>query len=205
MNNLPNDFLPNQLHLSENQLDNILLGDAPAHILAHYESCTTCSTRGEEMLSAIHSFTAVTMEWSERRSATLPQQPVTDGSVWGHKLNWALGAGVLAIAIVVLPLVTQNSPGGSKTASADAAQASAPKQAGTKTMARNAAFPLAPMVLPNARLVQTSQVARDNQMLKAIDEELDASVASPAETFGLEASQGAGRVRQHAMPSAIWD
>jgi len=50
-----------------------------------------------------------------------------------------------------------------------------------------------------------AQIARDNQMLQAIDRELDASVQSPADDFGLAAAGGPSAGHGHFAPVENWD
>lgn len=196
----------NTLHLNEEQLDDILLGEADPTVLAHCEVCTTCAARVNEMRDAITSFTTLTLAWSERRSATLPAPPMTDGSLWRRKLNWALGAAVLVVGVMVLPLTMRTSSHPPTITASNKAEA-APLE--TSSVAESSSVDASSTLdepnsddasssvassdtaaQPAASSAHFACVAADNRMLHAIDAELDASVASPAETFDLDAPQG---------------
>jgi hypothetical protein len=115
------------------------------------------------------SFRAVSLAWSERRSATLPLQEFAPSQPrWTRRLAWgATAAAALAFGIVVPGL---HRPAASGTVAV--AQVAAPTQ-----------------VTPVAQLSRQEQIARDNQMLREIDRELDASVETPV-ALGLAAESG---------------
>jgi hypothetical protein len=191
----------NSIHLTEEQLDDVLMGDAAAETTAHLEHCADCREQITEMQFAIRSFTTTTMSWSERRSATMPQQPATEGSAWNRKLNWSLAAAVIAVTAIVLPLATRNSPGGMNMAAKDEAQATT-QTASAATAASRA--PAVYAVSTTTRPAAKGVVERDNRMLQAINAELDASVESPVQTFDVDTPQGGGS-QNHGLPIPISD
>jgi hypothetical protein len=153
-----------EFHLTEDQIDDCLIGDLAPEAAAHLEACSPCLTRVARAEEPLASFRAVSLAWSERRSATLPLQASASARPnWARRLAWGAAAAA-AIAIgVAIPAVHHTSETSgqdvSVAASAAAVQVAAPAS-------------------------REEQIARDNQMLKAIDRELDASVESPA-SFGL--------------------
>lgn len=152
-----------EFHLTDDQIDDYLIGDLAADAAEHLEGCDPCLIRVAAAEAPLASFRAVSLAWSERRSATLPLQASVDAQPsWARRLAWGAAA-VAAIAVgVALP-------------------------AARHTSGQNVAVAApAPAVQVVAAATESSdeQIAKDNQMLKAIDRELDASVESPA-AFGL--------------------
>jgi hypothetical protein len=189
------------LHLTEEQIDDLLIGDAAAESQTHLAECGACRTRLAQLRAPIESFAAMTLAWSERQSATMMPQPFgTTGSPWSHRLNWALAAAVLVAVGFVLPIATRRAPGGNNLAANDA-----PKPVGV--MPAPAAQPVQPEVKIRAVVVRTSedQVARDNQMLQNINDELDASVPSPADAFGLVNGGRTNGPHGRNAPAVSWD
>ena len=195
------------MHLTEDQMDDLLMGDLAAEPAAHLASCSTCKAQVEEFETSIASFKAVTLAWSERQSATLPSkllQPV--GSAWQRGASWAAAAAVLLVGIGV-PLARHETRGAQVVATngASRAEVAGAKQAGgaTATHVRESG-PGAPGVVAVSGK-SDAQIARDNQMLQAIDRELDASVQSPADDFGLAAAGGPSAGHGHFAPVENWD
>ena len=191
----------NTLHLTEEQLDDFLLGDSAEGTTTHLETCLTCRERVAEMQSAIQDFTAITLSWSERRSATMPPQPVIEGPAWNHKLNWALAAGLVVVTAIVLPLATRNTSS-MKLAATDEAQVTQPQA--QPTAAASTHTPLLQTASATTVPAKTDVVAQDNQMLQAIDQELATSMDSPTQVFGGDAPQGGG-AKNHGLPIPISD
>src|SRR5580698_6072043 len=85
------------VHLSEDQILNVLSGDVSTGVAAHLANCSICARRVAEFEAPIASFKAVTLAWSERRSATLPLEPVTQ-----PPLAWYRRAVIAATATTAL-------------------------------------------------------------------------------------------------------
>ena len=99
MNTMSNRHLT---HLSEDQIDDMLIGDLAPEPAAHLKQCTECQTRLEAAEAPMASFAAVSMAWSERRSATAPaklRMPVN--AAWQRGASWAAAAAVLLVGIAV--------------------------------------------------------------------------------------------------------
>ena len=130
------------------------------------------------------------MAWGERRSATLPLHQEIARSAKGHpRLAWAAAASALLAIGIAIPVVThQPRP--------EAAQVSNPLSSALGTAATDEmSKPVA-----SESTSANDQTVRDNQMLQAIDRELDASVESP-ETLGLESVSDAAQPKS-GQPAA---
>jgi hypothetical protein len=184
MNRL-NPSSPRAPHLTELQLDDALLGDLAPSASAHLAGCGPCSARLEQARAPLADFAALTLAWSERRSATLPLRSALDpASLRRPRLAWAVAAScalALGIAVPALhlgPFHLADAP----TAALPALAATDP--AATDSAATNPAVTDSEVTAPAAgQLAANSsdeQISRDNQMLREIDSELDAANASPA-------------------------
>lgn len=163
----------NAMHLTESQLDDLLIGDLAADAAAHLRACDLCQQRASAAEAPFASFREVSLAWAERRSATLPTGPqAVPSSRTPHRLAWAMAAtGALAVGLAV-PASRHNSvparePGAASSTLADASHS------GMTTVTGISATP--------------EQIAQDNAMLEAIDQALDAPAVSPA-SYGLDVS-----------------
>ena len=189
---LPNQhFADDQLeeHLSDDQLDDHLLGDLAAAPAAHLAACALCNESAALAAAPIASFQAVSIAWSERRSATMPLPVLTGhGPVWQRRMVVAMSAFAFAAGVALTNVSHKASV---STASAEAAPASTQTAPLVETASNDAT--------PQLLSAGADRISADNRMLKAIDTELDASAdsASPA-TLGLEAVSDR---QPSAMPS----
>jgi len=162
-------------HLSETELESVLIGDAAPASTAHLAACGPCRTTLAEMEAPLAGFRAVTLAWSERRSATMPLRDLEAAqrrAALGWRQRFALSTGLaaalaLGVAIPVLRHTPPTEPGRTPVAATDVA------------VSASSASP-------------DEQISRDNLMLKAIDQELDSRAESPV-SLGL---QPATRSRQ---------
>lgn len=174
------DFHPNPPahlgHLSDDELDDQLMGDFAAASAAHLASCDLCADRLAEASAHITSFQTVTAAWSERRSATLPLPNLSRRkALWQRNGAWVAATFVLAIGIGFSGFTHHVAP---KIADVRPLQ--------VQSSAQNA-LP-ASGLSENASVTKTppaEQISADNQMLQAVDSELDASTDSPA-ALGIE-------------------
>jgi hypothetical protein len=142
------------MHLTEDQLDDHLIGDLAAAPAAHLAACAHCSARVAEAADPLNSFRAVSLAWGERQSATSPIPSVAGlGPAWERRLVWSL---ILAACAVGLGL------------------ANATHRAPSPSTAATTAVAVQP-VSPSA-----DQLSNDNQLLNTIDSELSASSETPA-------------------------
>ena len=171
-------------HLSEEQIDDQLLGELGHVAAAHLVACEHCTARVTEAAEPIADFRDVSIAWSERRSATMPLPVVArDGLLWQRRMGWATTAFAFALGF---SLLSNGHKVATETASLQMEQtADAPIAA--QTASRIAAAPrmVAVEAVQSTSGNAADRYAGDNRMLQAIDTELDASVESPA-TLGLE-------------------
>lgn len=156
------------LHLSEDELESVLIGDAAPESADHLAACEPCRAALAEMEAPLAGFRAVTLAWGERRSATMPLRDLDAAqrrAASGWRQRFALSTS-LAVALAVgvaIPVLRHTMPvetGRSQVAATDAA------------VSASAASP-------------DDQISRDNLMLKAIDQELDSRAESPV-SLGLQ-------------------
>jgi len=142
----------NDLHLTEDQLDDHLIGDLAAPAAAHLAACALCTARVAEAASPIASFQSVSLAWSERLSATAPiPSPSASRALLERRLVWSMAIALCAAGLS-LTGISHRSAAPVPTVAAS-----------TRTAAPTAA-----------------ELSRDNQLLRTIDSELDASAESPA-------------------------
>jgi hypothetical protein len=169
-------------HLSEEQIDDQLIGDLDGIAAAHLADCAECSQRVAEAAEPMATFRDVTVAWSERRSATMPIPTAEpDALIWQRRA----GLGMTACALVIgISLVSNGYKAEMLRASEQSAQT--PERASTAAT-RTVSIPVAVNQRTGDQATQdvAAQYSGDNRMLKAIDSELDASVDTPA-AMGLE-------------------
>jgi len=168
-------------HLGPDELESVLIGDAAPESTAHLAACEPCKAALAELEAPLAGFRAVTLAWSERRSATMPLRDLEAAqsraaAAWRKRFALSAGlAAALAIGVAVPVLHYEATP-------SDEAQSQPSAQAAATTETASAASEESPQ----------QQIARDNQMLRAIDQELSSSVESPA-ALGLQESTGRNR------------
>jgi hypothetical protein len=172
------------LHLSNDQIDDHLIGALEPAAAEHLASCADCTARAAAAAAPIAGFVAVTNAWSERRSATLPLLSVTGNAA--HR-NFALRvtAAIAATAVLVLtfavhPAMSPLSHPAVATQTMPAAPVAGQPQALTELASTG---PTETTLSPRERMLR-ERISRDNQMLKAIDSALDTDES--AASLGLE-------------------
>jgi hypothetical protein len=160
-------------HLSDDQLEDALLGELGAAERRHLQACAPCAARVAELDAALADFRSVTLAWSERRSATLPLgEGLRSRGRMARPLAWAVAASLALLVGLVAPTALQRPP----------VQRAAQVAASTETAANGTG---ANDTGTNGAASPDEQISRDNQMLGAIDRELDASATTPA-ALGLQ-------------------
>jgi hypothetical protein len=178
------ETLSKLFHLSEEQIEDHLIGDLDGVAAAHLAECTECSVRVADAAQPLVSFRQFSSAWSERRSATMPLPAVeADLLVWQRRAGWAMAACVLLVGVSF----AGNNRNAEMLRASDASVQSA-----STVKSRPFNVPLRDrQTAPDESAVRvateddSSQYAGDNRMLKAIDTELDASVETPA-AMGLD-------------------
>jgi anti-sigma factor RsiW len=170
-------------HLNEAELDSCLIGDASAASATHLASCASCTAALAELEAPLASFRAVTLAWSERRSATLPLDNLAAArrraaSSWRQRVAVSAGlAAAMAVGIAV-PLLQHPKASDTQTAQSTAAAPEVHPIAAVSIPPVVAAATETASAVPQESPAQ--QIRRDNQMLRAIDMELDSRAESPA-------------------------
>lgn len=186
-----------RMHLTDEQMDDVLIGDASAEAAAHLKACPACAARMAAATMPMASFKAVSAAWSERRSATMPAiVPQRAGlGARGRMMAWSAALSAMIVAGIAVPVFLHQQQDaaagrGVQAAPVVAAQATTGVTAesgptGVETVAYSAK-PVGPSAGQQA--VQ-EDIVRDNAMLLDIDRELDATNATPA-VLTLESPHG---------------
>lgn len=162
-----------QVHLTDEQFAELLLGAEPAAVREHLAACAQCSAEAEQVGGAIGSFERESRLWAERRAATAAAIEVGErqpGWAWLQRpQGWAAGA-VVVIAMAAGVGVTVRSERQPGVAQPVAKVATAPE-------------------------VSAATLKADNELLAAIDGELRAEDTTPASVYGLAAGSRGGRAK----------
>jgi len=174
-----NNHLTNtSAHLTEDQIDDHLIGDLAPEAAAHLTACSLCANRIAEANAPIAGFSTVAQAWSERRSATLPLYVPT---AVAPRLYQQFAAAAVALAVLSVTL------GGHLLRSEDhrtipqtatvatANSTSVPAQ----TLVQLASSGPTDVISPSERII-SERISRDNRMLQDVDTALDPSTESPA-------------------------
>lgn len=182
-------------HLSNEQVDDHLIGDLDATGAAHLAECGECAERVIAAFEPMATFRDVTISWSERRSATMPI-PVVQGDavIWQRRARWAMTACALVVGVSFVS-------NGHRADMLRVSEQGAPA-ASVASLAVSVPTPIQPQVEGAATGDAAARYSGDNRMLKAIDSELDASVETPA-AMGMET--GSGQARSQSAPSSVQD
>lgn len=142
---------PTGPHLTESQIDDCIIGDLAPAPAAHLAACPLCADRVNAAASPFTSFQAVGATWSERLSATLPA-PVPAPQKSGWQRHLVLAAPCF---VLIFGLTVIRATYVNNT-DASATQSSADSS-------------------------RQSRVSEDNQMLEAIEADVNANADSPAD------------------------
>jgi hypothetical protein len=203
MNTTSNRHLTHLSHLSEDQIDDMLIGDLAPEPAAHLKQCVECQAQLEAAKAPMASFAAVSMAWSERQSATAPITLVQAANSAGQRqANWVAAATAMLLLAVSIPL-TMRDKQTQVVASDTVAQTTAKPAVGQQTSANAGQARVQPLAMVHHEH-PAAELAHDNEMLQAINRELDASVQSPSDNFGLMAVGGTAAHGRNA-PVQTWD
>ena len=183
-------------HLTDEQIDELLMGSLDAaqaaDLRSHAAACEACAAKLAQLEAPIASFKAVTLAWSERRSATLPVRPAATRSRWVMGLAWgSLAASALLAAVIPVLRHEQNVRveqayrNAIKTQGSQAASASAQQPANSANTQSESASTDVPE--------NPQEIASDNQLLAMVDEELNAPIVAPG---------SANQARRHSRNNA---
>jgi len=199
-----------ETHLNEEQLDDVLIGDPGPEVAAHLAECTACKAHVAALGAQIASFAAVSLAWSERRSVTAPPPVLaTASSAWPRRMSWGLAASCLLMIGFAIPMARHEESASRATATNEPRQmatVSASRPVNDSAAAVSSSTDLAQVrVTTVADRSADAQIERDNQMLQAIDRELDASMQSPSDAFGAMAVGGRSNGHGRNAPALSWD
>ena len=135
-------------HLNEDELESVLIGDAAPEHTAHLAACEPCKAALAELVKgegAAHAdglagFRAVTLAWSERRSATMPLRDLEASqsraaAAWRKRFALSAGlAAALAIGVAV-PVLHYEATPSDEAQSQPSAQAAATNSTGNSSIA----------------------------------------------------------------------
>ena len=143
-------------HLTEDDLNDALIGLTTPDQDAHLAACEACSAELASFRESMGVFNKASLAWSEARSNTMPLHPETRRSSWlGPIGTWALSG---ALAFLVAFFLT-----------------SAIHHHDEMLQAKNPAAA--------TEVNREQEIATDNAMLAAINSELYRRVPSPLETY----------------------
>jgi len=149
-------------HLSEEALDDVLIGLGSTEAEAHLAACSQCNESLRQFRSSLHSFNQASLAWSESRPVPQAMTKAVDRLREKPRglmtpLSWAMAAAVVAALAF---------------------------QLWTYEFRQPATYPVATASQPADSEVQ---IAQDNQLLQSVNAALSASdVATPSE-YGLQA------------------
>jgi hypothetical protein len=161
--------------LSEEELDDVLLGDGPAEARRHLAVCVVCSARIAPFQASVAAFNEGSMAWAQAKSNTVSRDLSTARLSTGSSQPMAWGAGVAMIAAVAFALGTglHRTP-----AVPDATQTASARTA----------------------MDDEREIAADNAMLEAIDSEIGTAAPAPLQPF-----RPAGDSRHRSPGSEVHD
>jgi hypothetical protein len=147
-------------HLSEEAINDVLIGLASPESKAHLAACSICSSRVKEFHSEMNDFNLTTLAWSEARPEARPQarlDPVAKPwvrRIAASPLSWTLAAALLLA--VGFPLWNHLRP--------------APNNASAQTTAPQD---------------NEAQIAQDNDLLQSVNVALNQTEESPIAVYHL--------------------
>jgi hypothetical protein len=181
------------LHLTDEQFTDLLLGTIPPAVTTHLEGCARCAEEAQRVSGAIGSFSFQSQMWAERRAAAGPElspyrQPLL--SWLDRPAAWTAAAATLVLAVVVgagAGVAHWSKPNPAmQQASASEAEEAGPKEQVAAAQVAAGQIAAGPSEMRTADPpVRTDRLKADNDLLSAIDGELSADGAPPASMYGL--------------------
>jgi len=151
-------------HLTDEQLTDYLAGVSLPAIDDHLAACEACRQEAASMRASFQVFDHASMEWSERRqNAAGSTPPLRRGApYWRPAAVWAVAC-VAVIAVILLFGLLRRPP-------------------------KTSPFTGGNVAVPAAGDSNTAELSQDNQLLAAIDKELDSADLSPQKMYGISES-----------------
>jgi hypothetical protein len=172
-------------HLTEDELDELLMGCAPSDSLAHVEHCALCAGQLAEFDSSLSAFNHAASAWSEAKSNALTR----DLNL--HRTPFRITARAAWSCASIVVLVAAASLGfGMHEHSAQIASQQIAVYQGNGHWNRSPANPS--VGFPHAPCAQR-EIASDDAMLREIDSAINTAEPSPEELYGITDNSGASR------------
>jgi hypothetical protein len=146
-------------HLSEAELDDVLIGCASDEAARHAAMCEACGAQIQPFQSSMTTFNEGTMAWAQAKSNTVSRDLSSArlSTAGWQSLRWSMGVATTAALACVMALGLHGSPAGM-----DAAQAPV-EQTATSSSAQ--------------------EIAADNEMLQAINSEMNTAAPAPLQAY----------------------
>ena len=152
-------------HLTDEQLTDYLSGTSLPAIDDHVAACGVCRKEIASMRASFQVFDHASMEWSERMQNAAGSKPGVRRAApsWNWAAVWAVACVAVIVAVLLFgvlrrPAETSPSVGVSSAATAGSSDS------------------------------DTAELNQDNQLLAAIDKELDSADLSPQKMYGISES-----------------
>jgi anti-sigma factor RsiW len=155
-----------QIHLTQSELDEALLGMAPQDCMAHLKDCVACNAHLAEFKSTLTSFNQAASAWSEAKSNALTRDlnqhctpfRITARAAWSCASILVLAAAA-TLGFGLHERSTQITPAQAETASSEASS--------------------------------QREIASDDAMLRQIDSAIDTAEPSPEDLYGIQSASTA--------------
>jgi predicted anti-sigma-YlaC factor YlaD len=148
-------------HLSDEQLTDHLSGVSLPAIDDHLAACEACRQEAASMRASFQVFHHASMEWSEARQHATPRLP---RAVPAWRPAVVLAVACVAVVAVILLFGVLRRP------------------------VKTSPFTGGNVAVPAASDSNTAELSQDNQLLAAIDKELDSADLSPRKMYGISES-----------------
>ena len=148
-------------HLTDEQLTDYLSGDSLPAIEDHLAACDVCRREIASMRASFQVFDHASMEWSERTQNAFGSTPRRAAPSWRPAAAWAVACLAVIAAVLLFGLLRR------PVKTSQFGRVNIPASAGAG---------------------DTAKLGQDNQLLAAIDKELDSSELSPQKMYGITES-----------------
>ena len=148
-------------HLTDEQLTDYLSGASLPALDDHLAACGVCRQEIASMRSSFQVFHHASMEWSERMQNAAGSAPSVRrvAPSWNWATVWAVACVAVIAAVLLFGVLSRPMKTGVRSAASAASSDS-----------------------------DTAELIRDNQLLAAIDKELDSADLSPQKMYGISES-----------------
>ena len=148
-------------HLTDEQLTDYLSGASLPALDDHLAACGVCRQEIASMRSSFQVFHHASMEWSERMQNAAGSTPGLRRAApsWSWAAVWAVACVAVIAAVLLFGVLSRPMKTGVRSAASAASSDS-----------------------------DTAELSQDNQLLAAIDKELDSADLSPQKMYGISES-----------------